>query len=437
MKLRPVTRLHWPQSPRFKRIAVAAAILGGAALTSVSIFATGPTAEPAPRIEKAWPVSVIDARPAAQRPTFTAYGRVESQRVASIKTDLVAEVAAVHVREGDWVARGDLLLELAGAETALLVMERDAELAKHRALLRSIETEREMLERTVDQARSMNRVAQAKLTRHQELMDARLISQSLLDEVIAQANQAAIALEDHERRLADLPNRIAAQQALVSKAEALAERARLEQHKTQVTAPFAGPVLAVNVAPGDRSNLGASMVEMADAGAFEVRVQVPADYETRFQQHLAGGTAIQALLNGNQPHAGPLVLTRLANRVRPGQSGLDAFFRLDGAPGMLPPIGRVVDLSVRLPLEDDVVALPISSLYENDRVYAVEDDRLQAIRVERVGELHTREGEYRVLVRSPELEAGRRVITTQLPRAVTGLRVQAALPPASRGPSSA
>lgn len=424
-----VTRLPWPQSPARRRTAAGAAILAGATLTSVSIFATGPTAEPEPRVEKSWPVSVIEAQPATQRPTFTAYGRVESQRVARIKTDLVAEVAAVHVREGDWVKTGDLLLELRGDETELLILEREADLTQHRALLQSIETERQMLERTLEEARSMDRIAKAKLQRHQDLMDGRLISQSLLDEVIAQANQAAIALQDHQRRLADLPHRIAAQRALVTKAEALARRAHLEQQKTRVTAPFDGPVLTVHVAPGDRSNLGADLVEMADAAAFEVRVQVPADYEARFGQHLTRGDGVQArLMKAGDPRPGDdglISLSRLANRIRPGQSGLDAFFRLDGAAGTLPPLGRIVDLRVRLPEEAGVVALPVSSLYENDRIYAVEDNRLQAIRVERVGELHTRDGTYRVLVRAPELTGGRWVITTQLPRAMSGLKVEA------------
>ena len=83
----------------------------------------------------------------------------------------------------------------------------------------------------------------------------------------------------------------------------------------------------------------------------------------------------------------------------------------------------MVDLRIRLPEEENVVALPIASLYENDRVYAVEDLRLKAITVERVGELHTPEGEFRVLVRAPELAVGLPVITTQLPKAVSGLLV--------------
>jgi multidrug efflux pump subunit AcrA (membrane-fusion protein) len=411
----------WPRSQRGRRLAAAGAIIAGATLTSVSIFATGPAPEPQARAEKAWPVSVVNAEPRSQNPSFTVYGRVESSRVARLGSDLVARVKAVHVQEGDWIAAGDLLVELEDGEVALMLAEREADLAQHQAQLDSIESEQAMLERTLAQARSMNRIAQDKLARHRALMEGRLISQSLLDEAVAEANRSAIDLEDHERRFADLPNRIAAQRALVKRSRALVERARLELGKTTVTAPFAGPVLSVDVAPGDRSSLGADLVVLADADAFEVRVQLPGSYESRFKLHLHVGHGVTATMADGRT----LELARLARQVRPGQSGVDAFFR--PAPGTatdLPAIGRVVDLRVRLPEEEGVVALPIASLYENDRVYAVEDHRLRAITVERVGELHTADGEYRVLVRSPELAADLQVITTQLPKAMSGLLVE-------------
>jgi HlyD family secretion protein len=107
---------------------------------------------------------------------------------------------------------------------------------------------------------------------------------------------------------------------------------------------------------------------------------------------------------------------------------VDAFFH--PAPGTdasaLPPLGRVVDLRIELPAEPDVVALPIGSLYDNDRIYAVEDNRLRAIHVERVGELQLPDGDYRVLVRSPEL-AGRAAGDHHpaATRGVSGLLVEA------------
>lgn len=410
-----------PHSPRAKRVSAAAAVLGGATLCSVSILATGPAPEPQVQPEKAWPVAVVAAQPETQSPSFTAFGRVESSRIAELGSDLIAPVARVLIREGEWVGAGDLLVELDPREVTLALAEREADLAAQQAQLRSIAAEREALERTVREARSMHRIAEDKLARHQELLNSRLISRSVYDEAVAEANRAAITLETHERQLTNLPNRLAAQQAVVEKARVLVERARLDVAKTRITAPFEGPILGVHVAPGDRTRAGEVLVEIADADAFEVRVPVPPGYEARFQRQLDGREAISALL----PDGRRLQLARLAHLVRPGRSGLDAFFRLPGGDqGPRPPLGRVLDLQVRLPEEAGVVALPIASLYENDRIYAVEDRRLRAITVERVGEVHTAEGEYRVLVRSPELADGVQIITTQLPKAVSGLLVE-------------
>lgn len=76
-----------------------------------------------------------------------------------------------------------------------------------------------------------------------------------------------------------------------------------------------------------------------------------------------------------------------------------------------------------MPGEPNVVALPVQSIYENDRIYEVRENRLHAIAIERVGEYQTESGEYRILVRSHELNAGQKIITTQLPKAISGLLV--------------
>jgi hypothetical protein len=169
--------------------------------------------------------------------------------------------------------------------------------------------------------------------------------------------------------------------------------------------------------------MGSALLEIADAASFELRVQIPNAYGDRFHAHLSRSSTVYA----DTDYGTRLKLLRFASQVRTGQSGLDAYFQVavqSGAPATA--LGRMVAVSVNLPEEDDVVALPVQSLYENNRIYAVKDQRLQSIRIERVGELRTEQGEYRVLVRSPELKPGEKIITTQLPRAISGLLVEPA-----------
>jgi multidrug efflux pump subunit AcrA (membrane-fusion protein) len=424
-------------SPRGRRFVAGIGFIVAALLASASIFATGPDPKPAKRTEKAWPVSVLEVTPGAVQPTFTAYGRVESSNVTHLRTDLVAEVETVSVREGDWVEKGEELMTLNDAELKLDLMERQAELRQLEALLASTRIEQAMFEESTEHFRSMRAVAQKKLQRHQDLMAKRLISQSLLDEVTAQANQANIDYQTHMRTLADFPNRLAAEEAAVERARAQVGQVELDIRKTRITAPFRGPILNVFVAPGDRSSLGAILVDIANADAFEVRVQVP----ERFGEGLHRNLAASRMVTAATPDGTVLTLSRLSSQVRRGQSGLDAFFELDaeqGAPETA--LGRMLELSITLPEEEAVVSLPVQSIYENDRIYALRDVvpedagldtagheyRLQAITIERVGEAQGPDGQHRILVRSPELMKGQRIITTQLPRAISGLLVEPA-----------
>ena len=409
-----------PATPTGRRALGVVGIIALAALTSASLFATGPAPEPQIREERAWPVSVIDVRPGELSPTLGGFGRVEATRVAAITTDLAAGVHQVHVREGDWVAEGDLLIELADAEVNLLLQQRRADLAQARAQRQGLETEARMLATALAQVRSMHEIGAARLDRHRALKARELISQSLLDEVQAQADQAHIQLQTHAHLLAEMPHRLQAQAAQIDKAAALVSQAELDAAKTRINAPFAGPILGVQVAPGDRTGTGVTLLRIAAADSYEIRLQVPASQGERFQRHLEQGQPIAAHLPGH----GALTLTRISGHVRPGQSGLDVFFELPATPGQRPPaIGRIVDLRIELPPEQEVVALPPSALYENNRIYAVETRRLEAIEVERIGENQGVNGDTRVLVRSPHLTGGRSVITTQLPKAASGLLV--------------
>jgi len=420
-KLISLVKERLTATPRRRQAATSAGIIGVALLTSASIFATGPDAAPAAHIEKAWPVSVTRVRPQMLQPNFSAFGRLESNRTATLRSDLVARITEVNIKEGDWVEAGQLLVKLDDRESQLHILEREAELRQHQANLASMRSKLDLEQHSSEHFNSRYRVAQAKLKRHQDLMAKRLISKSLLDEVIAQSGQASIDYRNHVRELSDLPIQIAAYEASVAKADALLAQAKLDLEKTEVRAPFAGPILAVKAAPGDHSNLSAALVEIADANGFEVRVQIPDDYSREFHAK-TGLYSIKATAESGAQ----LSLTRVASHVRAGQTGMDAFFEFNAGSTNMPALGRVFNLSVEMPAQADLIAVPAQSIYENGRVYAVSDNRLVGHDIERVGELESLEYGYQILIRTNAIKAGDDIITTQLPRAITGLLVEVA-----------
>lgn len=425
MSFREIVQSRLERFPRLRKMSAGLGFLALATLISFSLFATAPKPVTPVNVEKAWPVSVQTIAPENLAPVFSSYGKVESNTISEISVPVAAEVASVRVREGDWAAAGDVLMTLRADELQAIVKAREADLRQQSALLDSIQTEYRMMKETDQHYESVYRLAQKKLQRQEELLEKRMISQALLDEAIQEASGRTIEYQGHVRALADFPSRIAQQEAQVAQAEAQLQLANINLGHAEIRAPFSGPVLEMFTAVGDRTAPGTALLSIADASEFIVRAPVPNIYIDRFRTALEEGQSVNAAVSLNGVEFS-LPLDRLSNNVRDGQSGLDAFFRFDALlPQRLPEIGRVVDLNVTMPVEANVVALPVQSIYENNRIYQVKNNRLEAIEVQRVGDYLGASGQFQVLVRSRALQAGQDIITTQLPRAISGLLVEA------------
>ncbi len=415
----------FPDNPKRRQLGICISILAAAVLASLSIFATGPSAVPRGPVEKAWPVSVTHAEKQRIKPNFSAYGKIESSQVAQLRSQWVALIRSVQVKEGDWVEAGEVLVQLDHRQAGLDLRQAEAELQQQQANLHAAEAQLKWAKENTRHFLARRNVAQQRLARHQDLLDKRLIAKSLFDDVRSQADQTTIEYHSHLTELGNLPNRILGHQAQIAKAQARVQQAGMDLEKTTVTAPFAGPVLGVFVAPGDLSNLSAPLVQMANADAFELRVQVPDVYQPQFEHALSIAAEEPITANTEQGHQ--LRLSRLAAHVRRGQTGMDAFFTPTNHNPLT--LGRTLKIFVQMPAQSDLIALPVQSIYNNSRIYTVRDNRLVAHEIERVGERQTRERGYEVLVRSNALGVGDMVITTQLPRAINGLLVKVANPP--------
>ena len=419
--VRTRTAAFFASRPGAKRAAVASLILVGGATAAGGLVATTPQTPAEEPEERAWPVSVQHAAPATHSPVLSAFGRVESAAVTRLEARLAAPIAEVLVREGERVEAGQLLVRLDDAEARFDLVEREAEVTEARATLETTRNAAALTERTAEQQEALAAMADAKLERFESLFERGMVARDALDAVRREASLARIAVEQHRTELADFPHRIAQAEAGLRRAEVARDRAAVELERTRVVAPFPGPVATVEVARGDQVITGTPLLTLVDETSVELRVPVPADDAERLRGRLAEGrTATARVTLAGENIEVPLA--RLAGDQKDGSTVVDAFFRIDARYGGQ--VGRVVDVRLAFPAEEALVAVPVGALYENDRIYRVEDDRLVAMEAEVVGEADDAEG-YRVLLRVPGIEEGDRIVTTQLPRAITGLRVKA------------
>ncbi len=395
---------------RLLALAVLAAGTGG----FLWLRATRPQQPPAPLSERVWRVAAMPVRPARARPVVHLYGRVEAPRLFRAAAPAVGWVRRVAVREGDWVEAGRLLVALDPADFTLRVAEAEGAVAELEAQLETeavrFRTDRAELE----QERRLLALAREALQRASRLRGRKLASQSDLDEAQKAVDRQRLQVQAREEAVAGHPSRVAALEARLKAARARLGRARLDAARSRVEAPFAGRVAEVPVAAGARVAPGTLLVSLYAPKALEVRARLPAPLVPEVRAALAAGENLEA-------EAGALRL-RLARLAGQGAAvGVDGLFMPTAGAGALRP-GEVFGLRLHRREHRAAVAVPAAALYADDKVYLLRDGRLHGLRVEVLGEAE-RPG--RLLISAAGLAAGDVLVTTHLPNAVEGLRVEA------------
>ena len=123
--------------------------------------------------------------------------------------------------------------------------------------------------------------------------------------------------------------------------------------------------------------VGDDLLEMYDTQALEIRAQIPTRYVDVVSEALADGQQLPVTgVFGHRTISAEL--DRLAGQVLPGSGGLDGLFRITAGSDLLQ-VGRTLELSLTLPQQNQVVAVPYEALYGTERVYKLVDGRMQGV----------------------------------------------------------
>lgn len=372
--------------------------------------------------ERAWTVRAEVAEPRAISPQIELYAQVENPREVTLTAALAGDVNEVNIREGDRFSKGDLLIALDSRDIDLQVEQQEAQLSSLEAQLQSerlqYETDIELLQIEEE----IVAIAQRSLRRQQDLATRSLGSQEQLDNAALNVQQRYLNLASRRQSIANHPNRVSQLEASISQARSQLESLKLDQSRAQLIAPFDGRASAVEIAQGDRMRGGEPLVRIYPDSELEIRAQLP----LQVLPLLKSGDSDLTTISGRVFVDGQTLevnLARLSAEVSKGNAGIDGLFRFNDS-AAAPEPGRTLSLELDLPKLDQIIALPPVALYGTDRVYLIKESRMQAVKVEHVGNRSSETGEPKVLVRSSDIVSGDQIITTQLPNAVSGLLVE-------------
>jgi HlyD family secretion protein len=188
----------------------------------------------------------------AIHPSILATGNLVFRQEVQLSAEVIGKVAAVQVKEGDRVARGQVLLKL--DPTVYL-----AEVAQQEASRRNaaIAIERAQIN-VANQERSLERTGQ--------LYKSKYVGVSQYDDAVHQLDLAKVELR--------------ASRASLEQASALLSQSREHLAKTEVRAPIDGTVTAVPIKIGETAVAsatgiaGSSLMTIADVGSIMAEVNV-------------------------------------------------------------------------------------------------------------------------------------------------------------------
>ena len=372
--------------------------------------------------EKSWIVQTHKLVNSAKSPELELFAQVESPYTTTMTSSINADVKSLDVKEGQSVFKDQLLITLDSSDVKLILQQRLADAAELEALITTEENRNKNDIAALKLEKSLVSLAEKKLKREEKTSKVNLTSQSSFDTQKQALQNQKLALKARQLAVTNHPARLAQLEARLAHKRALAQQAQTDLQRATVAAPFDGIILSTNVSPGERLRPGEELLKLYSTENVELRAQLPQTFVGIIKNALKQQIQLQGTVITNNGDI-TVVLHRVSGAFAETGFGVDALFEVTDEDADLFVIGEVLEVLLKLPVIHDVYSIPVSSIYGTNRIYRIEKERLVAVNVEKLGG-QIKQGKQFILVRSEKLTPGDEIITTQLPHAVSGLKVE-------------
>jgi HlyD family secretion protein len=174
-------------------LGIAVAVIVGVGLLGAARKSSRPTAV---RLEQVGKRDLVAA--------VTSSGQIEAKTDVDISSEVTARIVKIHVKEGDMVKPGELLVELDQAQFKGAVDRGQAGLAQANAAQVQASANRDQAKRTMDRQRELKKTSPALITDEsvEQAQQGFDVAEALVKSADAQVEQAKAALKEAEDNLA-------------------------------------------------------------------------------------------------------------------------------------------------------------------------------------------------------------------------------------------
>jgi multidrug efflux pump subunit AcrA (membrane-fusion protein) len=246
----------------------------------------------------AMPVTVEQLVPASFAIPHGYMARIDNRSAVEIKPRIMGYISTIHVRPGQRVKQGDLLISLDSRRQSALLDSQTAIVDAAKARRASVQAETQRLKEEVQSAEASVRLAQQTYDRVKMASTENAVSPLEMD-------QARTALEKARAERDALATRIASQQTVMAEATASIAQATAGASAQQediayyeIRAPFSGVVGNIPVKSGAYVSMLDTLTTLTQPNAnLEAVFEVPADA----LKFISMGTGIRIMNGGETP----------------------------------------------------------------------------------------------------------------------------------------
>jgi multidrug efflux pump subunit AcrA (membrane-fusion protein) len=346
------------------------------------------------------------------------FGIIDAQEKATITASSNATVSAIHVSEGQFIEANTLLATLTDTSITEALAQKQSALIELDARQRNEALKYENDKATLAIETELLRIAKNSVDRFSSLNSQQLSSGTDYESALRSYQTQLLSVQNRELTIAQYPDQQKQAQAQRNSLLSQIKQSQELADNLTPTSDFAGYVAKLSLNLGQKLRSGDAIAELYNPESLALYVRVPQRYRL---DTLDLDTITAQDKNGN---------TWVALSIRPiNESGAQRVTFIPKANltnTALP--GTHQSLTLFYPIQTAAIEVPITAVYDQQRVYLFDKGTIKAIDVDLVGQ--TEQG---LLISAPELSNDRAmIVTTRIKNPVTGMAVSLVRQPGDR-----
>lgn len=308
-----------------------------------------------------------------------ASGTLMSSKRSMVASSMIGTVAVVHIKEGDFVNKDQILLELHHEDLDAQVELAEANLSVAKTRLEqakvSYQVSKELAESRLKQAEAQLTQATSDYERAKKLLEQGILSPGEQEKVelayrVAQENYQSALTGLKESSLREQDIKLA--EANLVQAEASLRAAISAREKALIRAPFDGIVATINVREGEGVAMGIPLLYMVDPS--DLYVEAPFDEAYAGKVALGQKARIELDAFPEESFSGEIMeISPVINITKEFTRTFNVKVRILEKKHFMP--GMSADVTVIISEKDDVLYVPTESLIRDEYAFKVKGNR--------------------------------------------------------------